>query len=145
MSCTGPSFVSLHLSSHLTVSLLQPAVQLSSNITLLPRSVQPVCAVRAVGQLQARTGTSNGLEITASVPGAPSSMRKVGPGRRTGSGMVEWARLWTRVLLSGPPATEGRNSSSFPAFSCRSPPVYKIMSTEQNHSEKCKYRAWEST
>lgn len=99
MSCTGPSFVSLHLSSHLTVSLLQPAVQLSSNITLLPRSVQPVCAVRAVGQLQARTGTSNGLEITASVPGAPSSMRKVGPGRRTGGGMVEWARLWTRVLL----------------------------------------------
>lgn len=39
-------------------------------------SVQPVCAVRAVGQLQARTGTSSGLEITASAPGAPSSMRK---------------------------------------------------------------------
>lgn len=42
------------------------------------RSVQPVCAVKAVGQLQARTGTSSGLEITASAPGAPSSMRKVG-------------------------------------------------------------------
>lgn len=39
-------------------------------------SVQPVCAVRAVGQLQARTGTSSGLEITASAPGARSSMRK---------------------------------------------------------------------
>lgn len=60
-----------------------------------PRSAQPVCAVKAVGQLQARTGTSSGLEITASAPGAPSSMRKVGtwqgpwalgPGDPPGSG-----------------------------------------------------------
>lgn len=66
-------------------SMLQPDVWLSFN-PASPRSVQPVCAVRAVGQLQARTGTSSGLEITASAPGARSSMRKVGPGRKKGLG-----------------------------------------------------------
>lgn len=70
---------SLPISSHCTPhTLLQPA---PPNITLPPpppRSAQPACAVRAVGRLQARTGTSSGLEITASAPGAPSSMRKVG-------------------------------------------------------------------
>lgn len=53
-----------------------PATQPGPHAKGATGSAQPVCAVKAVGQLQARTGTSSGLEITASAPGAPSSMRK---------------------------------------------------------------------
>lgn len=53
-----------------------PATQPGPRVDGATGSVQPVCAVRAVGQLQARTGMSSGLEITASAPGAPSSMKK---------------------------------------------------------------------
>lgn len=65
-----------------------------------PRSAQPACAVRAVGRLQARTGTSSGREITASAPGAPSSMRKVGTWQGTGApgATGEWARFLDKQL-----------------------------------------------
>lgn len=53
-----------------------PATQPGPHAKGATGSAQLVCAVKAVGQLQARTGTSSGLEITASAPGAPSSMRK---------------------------------------------------------------------
>lgn len=59
-------------------SLLPGSAPKCYPVPLLPRSAQPACAVKAVGRLQARTGTSSGLEITASAPGALSSMRKVG-------------------------------------------------------------------
>lgn len=64
------------------------------------RSAQPACAVRAVGRLQARTGTSSGREITASAPGAPSSMRKVGTWQGTGApgATGEWARFLDKQL-----------------------------------------------
>lgn len=53
-----------------------PAIQPGPHAKGATGSAQPVFAVKAVGRLQARTGTSSGLEITASAPGAPSSMRK---------------------------------------------------------------------
>lgn len=85
----SPSSVSCLLSTAFCPSPAHtaPAWCLALPLTLpcLPRSAQPVCAVRAVGQLQARTGTSSGREITASAPGAPSSMRKVGTWQGTGA------------------------------------------------------------
>lgn len=65
-----------------------------------PRSAQPACAVRAVGRLQARTGTSSGLEITASAPGAPSSLRKVGTWQGT------WALRGHRGMGQAPRQTD---------------------------------------
>lgn len=87
LSCPS-SFVSCLLSTPLCLSPSCTApvgVWLFPNIALPPRSAQPACAVKAVARLQARTGTSSGLEITASAPGAPSSMRKVGTWQGTGA------------------------------------------------------------
>lgn len=52
------------------------ATQPGPHVNGITGSALPVCAVRAVGQLRARIGMPSGLKITASAPGAPSSMRK---------------------------------------------------------------------
>lgn len=95
--CLLPTILSsFPTSSHLTSQHCSRLLPLTSPCP--PRSAQPAYAVRAVGRLQARTGTSSGLEITASAPGAPSSMRKVGTCQGTWAlgNTGQWARLLDR-------------------------------------------------
>lgn len=110
-------------------TLLQPGVYvLPLTLSCPSRSAQPACAVRAVGRLQARTGTSSGREITASAPGAPSSLRKVGTWQGTGApgATGEWARFLDKQLEEILSASISPFSSlepffPFKVFFCRSP------------------------